>query len=221
MSGRFRTCRGKKIELRLVARRFVCSPPLCRRRIFAERFDDGVVAERSRRTSCLECVVHHLGWRSAAGRPRALPNGWWCRSTMIPCCDLDRVRQRLRRRFAITAAAVTCDCSDLLMISEPWMIPVIGGFTTSCAVDRRRLTAYTAFSRRSPISVCDLNQAYVSSRPARSVYFGRHPVANSFLTSISLQGVPSGFAESVWISPVKPMTSAISIARSRMETSWH
>lgn len=70
MSGRFRTCRGKKIELRLVARRFVCSAPLCRRRIFAERFDDGVVAERSRRTSCLECVVHHLGL-ALGGRPAA------------------------------------------------------------------------------------------------------------------------------------------------------
>lgn len=63
-------CAGKKIELRLVARRLVCSAPLCRRRIFAERFDDGVVAERFRRTSRLECVVHHLGL-ALGGRPAA------------------------------------------------------------------------------------------------------------------------------------------------------
>lgn len=28
-------CTGKKVELRLVTRRFVCSAPLCQRRIFA------------------------------------------------------------------------------------------------------------------------------------------------------------------------------------------
>ncbi|WP_352557352.1 transposase family protein [Mesorhizobium sp. M0093] len=54
-------CSGTKVELRLVARRFVCDATLCRRRIFAERFDDSVVTERSRRTSRLECIVHHLG----------------------------------------------------------------------------------------------------------------------------------------------------------------
>lgn len=32
---------------------------------------------------------------------------------------VDRARQRLRRRFAIAAAAVTCDYSDVLMIGEP------------------------------------------------------------------------------------------------------
>jgi hypothetical protein len=71
MSGRLRICpAGRKIQIRFVARRFVCSAPLCRRRIFAERFDDGVVAERSRRTSRLECVVHHLGL-ALGGRPAA------------------------------------------------------------------------------------------------------------------------------------------------------
>ncbi|MBB6414353.1 transposase [Mesorhizobium sangaii] len=63
-------CTGTKVELRLVARRFICDAPLCRRRIFAERFDDGVVAERSRRTSRLECIVHHLG-SALGGRPAA------------------------------------------------------------------------------------------------------------------------------------------------------
>ncbi|QND61620.1 transposase family protein [Mesorhizobium huakuii] len=49
-------CSGTKVELRLVARRFVCDAPLCHRRIFAERFDDSVVTERSRRTSLLAVV---------------------------------------------------------------------------------------------------------------------------------------------------------------------
>lgn len=63
-------CAGKKVELRLVTRRFVCSAPLCHRRIFAERFDEGIIAERARRTSRLECIVHHLGL-ALGGRPAA------------------------------------------------------------------------------------------------------------------------------------------------------
>jgi transposase len=51
-------CAGKKVELRLVTPRFVCNAPLCRRRIFAERFDEGIIAARARRTSRLECIVH-------------------------------------------------------------------------------------------------------------------------------------------------------------------
>ncbi|MFD2051936.1 ISL3 family transposase [Mesorhizobium calcicola] len=61
-------CSGTKVELRLSARRFVCDATLCRRRIFAERFDDSLVTERSRRTSRLECIVHHLGL-ALGGRP--------------------------------------------------------------------------------------------------------------------------------------------------------
>jgi transposase len=60
---------GKKVELRLVTRRFVCTTPVCQRRIFAERFE-GIIAERARRTSRLECIVHHLGL-ALGGRPAA------------------------------------------------------------------------------------------------------------------------------------------------------
>jgi len=63
-------CAGKKVELRLVTRRFVCSAPLCHQQIFAERFDEGIIAERARRTSRLECIVHHLGL-ALGGRPAA------------------------------------------------------------------------------------------------------------------------------------------------------
>lgn len=61
-------CTGKKVELHLVTRRFVCSAPLCQRSIFAERFGDGIIAPRARRTSRLECIVHHLGL-ALGGRP--------------------------------------------------------------------------------------------------------------------------------------------------------
>ena len=44
--------------------------PQCRRQIFAERFDETVFAERSRRTRRLDCVVHHLGL-ALGGRPAA------------------------------------------------------------------------------------------------------------------------------------------------------
>src|ERR1700675_842711 len=63
-------CSGRAVCLRVVARRFLCKGQRCRRRIFAERFDGAVLAERSRRTSRLDCVVHHLGL-ALGGRPAA------------------------------------------------------------------------------------------------------------------------------------------------------
>lgn len=44
-------CSGREVHLHVMARRFVCETAHCRRRIFAERFGDGVIAERSRRTT--------------------------------------------------------------------------------------------------------------------------------------------------------------------------
>jgi transposase len=63
-------CAGKRVELHLIARRFVCDAPRCRRRIFAERFECDVIAAWSRRASRLECIVHHLGL-ALGGRPAA------------------------------------------------------------------------------------------------------------------------------------------------------
>ncbi len=45
-------CAGRGIRLHLAARRFRCDEPLCRQRIFAERFDYDVVTARSRRMNC-------------------------------------------------------------------------------------------------------------------------------------------------------------------------
>ena len=54
-------CSGRSVRLRVVIRRFRCDTQHCRRRIFAERFEKTVLLVRSRRTSRLDCVVHHLG----------------------------------------------------------------------------------------------------------------------------------------------------------------
>ena len=80
------------MELHLVARRFFCDAPLCRRRIFAERFEDSIVAERSRRTSRLECIVHHLGL-ALGGRPAAS----FARRLMVPVSN-DTLLRVVRRR---------------------------------------------------------------------------------------------------------------------------
>src|SRR5680860_1077950 len=85
-------CAARQVELRLVARRFVCEAPLCRRRIFAERFEDGVVAERSRRTSRMECIVHHLGL-ALGGRPAA----GFAKRLMMPVSN-DTLLRVVRRR---------------------------------------------------------------------------------------------------------------------------
>jgi transposase len=63
-------CSGRSVRLRVVTRRFCCDTSHCRRQIFAERFDKTVLLVRSRRTSRLECVVHHLGL-VLGGRPAA------------------------------------------------------------------------------------------------------------------------------------------------------
>ena len=42
-------CSGRSVRLRVVTRRFCCDSPHCRRRIFAERFDNSVLLFRARR----------------------------------------------------------------------------------------------------------------------------------------------------------------------------
>ena len=88
-------CSGRRIHLRVVTRRFVCSAPHCRRRIFAERFGDTVLAVRSRRTTRLECLVHHLGL-ALGGRPAAS----FARRLMLPVSN-DTLLRVVRRRASL------------------------------------------------------------------------------------------------------------------------
>jgi transposase len=79
-------CTGRRVALSLIARRFFCRAENCRRRIFAGRFDDAVLAGHARRTARLECIVHHLGL-ALGGRPAAS----FARRLMLPvsndtCC---------------------------------------------------------------------------------------------------------------------------------------
>jgi transposase len=66
--------------------------PHCRRRIFTERFDETMLAERSRRTNRLDCVVHHLGL-ALGGRPAAS----FAQRLMLPVSN-DTVLRVVRRR---------------------------------------------------------------------------------------------------------------------------
>lgn len=91
-------CAGRKVRLRLTARRFLCEVTFCRRRIFAERFEDGVVSERSRRTSRLECLVHHLGL-ALGGRPAA----GFAKRLMVPVSN-DMLLRVVRRRAKLPVA---------------------------------------------------------------------------------------------------------------------
>ena len=63
-------CAGRRIELHLTVRRFVCSAGNCRQKIFAERFGDDVIRPMARRTARLDCLVRHLAL-ALGGRPAA------------------------------------------------------------------------------------------------------------------------------------------------------
>ncbi|OWJ69230.1 ISL3 family transposase [Inquilinus limosus] len=61
---------GKLVRLVVLARQFHCDAMLCRRRIFAERFDAAVLAPWARRTARLDHIIRHLGL-ALGGRPAA------------------------------------------------------------------------------------------------------------------------------------------------------
>ncbi|MBP1848431.1 transposase, partial [Rhizobium petrolearium] len=63
-------CCGRRIELHLTVRRFICSADNCRRKIFGERFGDDVVRPMARRTARLDTLVRHLAL-ALGGRPAA------------------------------------------------------------------------------------------------------------------------------------------------------
>ena len=123
-------CAGREVRLRVITRRFVCEVPHCRRRIFAERFGDGVVSVGSRRTARLEYIVHHLGL-ALGGRPAAS----FAKRLMLPVSN-DTLLRVVRRR------------------SRPWTDPVfVAGIddwafrrnhrygTIVCDLERRRIVA--------------------------------------------------------------------------------
>lgn len=83
---------GRPVRLVVVARRFHCDAASCGRRIFTERFGDGVLAPWARRTGRLDYVVHHLGL-VLGGRPAAS----FARRLMLPVSN-DTLLRVVRRR---------------------------------------------------------------------------------------------------------------------------
>jgi len=94
---------GKPVRLVVVARRFHCDAVLCGRRIFAERFEEDVLAPWARRTARLDHNVHHLGL-ALGGRPAAS----FAQRLMLPVSNdtlLRVVRRRSNPRFVSPAEA--------------------------------------------------------------------------------------------------------------------
>jgi len=58
---------GRVVQLAVIARRFRCDAVLCRQQIFTERFPEGALAPSARRTTRLDCIVHHLGLALGGG----------------------------------------------------------------------------------------------------------------------------------------------------------
>ena len=85
-------CAGRSVRLHLTTRRFRCDEPSCCRRIFAERFGDGVLPVGARRTARLEGIVHHLGL-ALGGRPGSS----FAERLMLPISN-DTLLRVVRRR---------------------------------------------------------------------------------------------------------------------------
>ena len=83
---------GRIVQLVVIARRFRCDAVLCGRQIFTERFADDVLAPSARRTTRLDCIVHHLGL-ALGGRPAA----GFAKRLMLPVSN-DTLLRVVRRR---------------------------------------------------------------------------------------------------------------------------
>lgn len=83
---------GCRAVLAIMARRFWCDTAVCRRRIFCEQFDHGVLTRYARRTQRLETIVHHLGL-ALGGRPGAA----FATRLMMPVSK-DTLLRAVRRR---------------------------------------------------------------------------------------------------------------------------
>ena len=86
---------GRGVRLTIIARRFRCAVPSCRRQIFVERFPDDVLAPGARRTGRLDCLVHHLGL-ALGGRPAAS----FARRLVVPVSN-DTLLRVVRRRARV------------------------------------------------------------------------------------------------------------------------
>ena len=125
-------CAGRRVGLRLGARRSICEKPSCRRRIFAERFDDRAVAGRCRRTMRLECIVHHLGL-ALGGRPAA----GFAKRLMVPVSN-DTLLRVVRRRASLHTETVNVAGIEIIAMERSFAILNGGGSWHCCPTARWR-----------------------------------------------------------------------------------
>lgn len=123
-------CAGRGIRLHLIARRFRCEEPHCRRRIFAERFDDDVLRTRARRTARLDGIVHYLGL-ALGGRPGAS----LARRLMLPVSNDTLLRTVRRRSQRPTKPLKTVGIDDWAFRRNHRYGSVV------CDLERRRIVA--------------------------------------------------------------------------------
>jgi transposase len=143
---------GRSAQLVIIARRFRCDAVLCGRQIFAERFDDGVIAPSARRTVRLDCIVHHLGL-ALGGRPAA----GFARRLMLPVSN-DTLLRVVRRR--------NCPPSDPLTVVgiDDWAWRRNHRYgTIVCNLEKRRVV--TLLPDREPATA----QAWFADHPGISV----------------------------------------------------
>lgn len=98
---------GNGVELRITARRFVCTASHCQQRIFAERFGEGLFGMRARRTTRLEVLVRHLDL-ALGGRPAAN----FARRLMLPVSNDTLLRVVRRHARSPTEALVIMGVDD-------------------------------------------------------------------------------------------------------------
>ena len=143
---------GRRVELVIVARRFWCDAVLCGRRIFCERFDDGILARYGRRTQRLETIVHHLGL-ALGGRPAAT----FANRLMTPVSN-DTLLRVVRRR--------TTDQNDELSVIGIDAIAFRRGQTYGtivCDLERRRPVILL------PDRALDTSRAWLGEHPSISI----------------------------------------------------
>ncbi|WMT78935.1 ISL3 family transposase [Bradyrhizobium sp. Ash2021] len=143
---------GRPVRLMVVARRFRCDTTLCARRIFTERFDDGILAPWARRTTRLDFVFHHLGL-ALGGRPAAS----FARRLMMPVSN-DTLLRVVRRHGCPPFAA-----PNVIGIDDwAWRRNQRYG-TIICDLERRR--PITLLPDREPATA----QAWLAEQPQIAV----------------------------------------------------
>jgi transposase len=143
---------GRAVRLRIVVRRFRCTEPSCRRRIFAESLGEAIASRSARRISRLETVVHHLGI-ALGGRPAAA----LARMLMLPVSK-DTLLRVVRRRTA-------CNTSPLHVIGiDDWAWKRGQRYgSIICDLERRRIV--DLLPDREPATV----EAWLSLHPEIAV----------------------------------------------------